>query len=769
MTVLLRWFSDTLFFLRTFFPVKLFFLQLRRSHLLMLFWLILFGFITGFIGFDYGFRYLFVSPEYQEQVGPVSYLLLGFTMGLFFMAYHINSYIYYSYRFPFLAAVDRPLWKFGVNNSIIPLTFYLTLAISILKFSIKDGYPLTNILLNQAALFLGATLSIGFTVGYFLSTIKTLAEKKGDSQSELSGVRTLRHLINIGRKRTQVSQHPQAVNYYLKNFYTLRLTRNTQHYSKEALSKTIEQHHLSATFYFILLLLVLLGLGFIGSNPYFRIPAGATVFLIFSIYLMIIGAIYVRLKTWTVTVGVLLLVGFHFLTAQQFFTHISYAFGMDYQSEPAQYNYQTLEALTADSLVRQDKHETLKRLEAWRAKFPADSLPKLVVYNVSGGGLRSTLWTMLVMQRIDSLLGPAFYDQVHLITGSSGGMLGAAYYRELQYQKTNLNTIIRPNNPYYSELASKDLLNATTFYLAVNDLLFRLKRVNLAGCRYPLDRGYAFDQRWLENTQGLLDYPFTRNQKAESEAQIPTLILAPTIIGDGRKLLMSTQGLSYLTYNQPLRGLGKSREFDGVEYQRLFAGQGADSLRFATALRLSASFPYITPLVTMPSEPPMQLIDAGVRDNEGLELALRYLYTFRDWIAQNTSGVHIIQIKANRVDQIPIESKIPSRLESLVRPISGVVKSFSNLQIYNKSLLMDWSGDLLGFPLKLSRFSLMREKENLSLSWHLTEQEKEEIHKALSRPDNLEAMQNLKEELKKKPATTERDAPALQPTKQNYD
>jgi len=98
-----------------------------------------------------------------------------------------------------------------------------------------------------------------------------------------------------------------------------------------------------------------------------------------------------------------------------------------------------------------------------------------------------------------------------------------------------------------------------------------------------------------------------------------------------------------------------------------------------------------------------------------------------------------------------------------------VVKSFSNLQIYNKSLLMDWSGDLLGFPLKLSRFSLMREKENLSLSWHLTEQEKEEIHKALSRPDNLEAMQNLKEELKKKPATTERDAPALQPTKQNYD
>ncbi len=692
---------------------------------------------------SYGFPYLFLTPEYQGEVGFLAYSIVGITSGLFVMAFHINSYIYYSYRYPFLATLNRPLWKFCLNNSLIPLLFYGLYIIKIFITLRAEGEGFLDILFDISGLLIGSVLTISFSFSYFFGTLKTLdlPTKEGKDRKVL---KPLNLLIN---KEKEVSnralENNSNINHYLKTPFSIKLARKASHYNKKVLMDTIQQHHFSASIYFVILILLILAL----NNFSLMIPAAASLFLIFSLYLMIIGAFYSRLKTWTVTLGIFGFLVLNHLSGWDQFKSTNYAFGMNYDVEPAAYSYEQFDRITTDSIVEIDKQRALESLENWKAKFNSSEKPKLLILNVSGGGLRSSLWTVKVLQELDKALGSEVYEQIHLITGSSGGMLGAAYYRELRFQNDKKELDYFPQDEHYLYKIGQDALNPVAYTLAVNDLFFRFHRVEYSGRKYPKDRGYAFDLKFNQNTDFVLNHEFDHYKNLEFESQLPTLILAPTIVNDGRRLLMSTQGLSFLTHEPSFLSLNSEKSHDAVEFSRLFREQSADKLSFVTALRLSASFPYITPLVNLPSQPSVELIDAGVRDNEGLEITLRYLKEFKGWIKNNTSGVHIIQIKANRPNEIPIKESKKTKLDQIALPINGVVQSFNNLQIYNKSILTNWSSEVLDFSMEVSRFSLFEKEDKVSLSWHLTEEEKRTILQTFQNKSNQKELAWLKESL----------------------
>lgn len=757
-----RW-SDAWFFLKTFFPVRLLFLHLRRSFLLLAFFALFWAFISGNLASSYGLHYLFLRPEYLGERGFWSYFIVGITAGLFTMAFQVNSYIFYSYRFPFMAAMSRPLWKFSLNNSLLPLAFFGYYFYAILRsHSAGLGFSLSA-WAAIAALLLGIALTIGFTFSYFMGTIRFRSE---DSEGRARAY-SLNTLLQLGRKRQSLSLGAHGVNYYLRSPWRLALTRQSSAQAQQQMLQSIEKHHFSAFMYFILLILLLILLGYFGGQKIFEIPAGASIFLIASLYLMIFGAIYARLKTWTLSLGLLLFLAFNYLASQPPFRALHPAYGMDYEGAPAPYQEAVLDALTSDSILAQDYREGLAVLEAWRQKFPADEAPYLGIVNLSGGGLRSTLFSLQALAALDSLSEGEFFPRLHLLCGSSGGMLGAAYYRDLsaRWQKGQLSK--PPWHQSFIEAAGQDLLNPVAFSLAVNDLFIRrLKWVEHQGRVYPFDRGYAFDQRWLENTDYRLDYPLDYYREAELQAQIPSLILSPTMVGDGRQLLISNRGLSYLCFQNSVETGRDEKLHDAVEFRRLFKEHGAGQLRMATALRMSASFPYITPLVRLPSQPPIELIDAGVRDNEGLVLALRYLRPYRQWLAENTAGVRIIQLKADRPEGVEIHPSPNTWLGEWLQPIAGVVRSFANLQDYNKALLSDWAGELFPFPIEIYRVNLLQKEAQLSLSWQLTHEEKIQIKESLARPDNQAVLRALSRN-EKKPAASRGNKPAFQPTKQN--
>ena len=52
---------------------------------------------------------------------------------------------------------------------------------------------------------------------------------------------------------------------------------------------------------------------------------------------------------------------------------------------------------------------------------------------------------------------------------------------------------------------------------------------------------------------------------------------------------------------------------------------------------MNASFPYISPAVSLPVDPPRRVVDAGYYDNYGVNLAAAWAYMNREWIC----GAHL--------------------------------------------------------------------------------------------------------------------------------
>ena len=108
------------------FPVQLLVLHLRNNLLLIGIWILLALLMTGTVGRLFGIRFLFLAPEYLEQVNFISFFFLGVAFGGFFITWNLTTYLLDAHHFPFLASLARPFTKFCLNNFIVPLFFVVT-------------------------------------------------------------------------------------------------------------------------------------------------------------------------------------------------------------------------------------------------------------------------------------------------------------------------------------------------------------------------------------------------------------------------------------------------------------------------------------------------------------------------------------------------------------------------------------------------------------------------------------------------------------------
>jgi len=77
----------------------------------------------------------------------------------------------------------------------------------------------------------------------------------------------------------------------------------------------------------------------------------------------------------------------------------------------------------------EDLDHHIRILDRWYDKATMEQntdKPKLVMLNVSGGGLRAAMWTFYVLQQLDKNSEMSFFQNVHLITGASGDASFAA-------------------------------------------------------------------------------------------------------------------------------------------------------------------------------------------------------------------------------------------------------------------------------------------------------------------------------------------------------
>lgn len=744
-----------------FFPFQILFVQLKNNQFLLLFWAIIFGISTQTIINKYGVPNLFLAPEYLNEVSSLSYLFMGVAVGGFVTAFNISSYVMNGYKFPFIASLARPFFKYSVNNSLIPTIFLITYSIFMVNFHLENEYTsITQIGEFLFSFYGGYVLFILISYGYFFTTNKDIIKLFGEDVDVIKARKKRKEqpVQLLAHKKVSWYQFFQEgpnwhVFTYMTNPFRVRLARDITHYDTKMLEGVFTQNHLNASFFEILVIISLFVLGSFRENPYFVIPAGASIMLLFTLFLMLFSALYSWTRGWStliVIAGFLLL---NHYSQYEFLNYSNKVYGLSYDNKK-EYSLENLNELRSDSVnFEEDFDKTIHVLNNWRKKNSVNTLergkkPKLVFVNTSGGGSRSSMWTFHVLQYTDSLLEGQLLPHIQLITGSSGGMIGAAYMRELYLRKQE-GKIDNLYDPVYVNNISKDMLNPIAFSVAVNDLFLRLQDFEYNGIRYVKDRAYAFEQQLHENTNGVLEKKIADYDKPEYEAKIPMMIFSPVILNDGRKLMISSQPISYLGNNIPSEKITNRPLVENIEFRRFFQEQGADSLRFSSALRMNATFPYIMPNPTLPSEPSMNVMDAGLRDNYGMATTLRFMYSFRDWITSNTSGVVIIQIRDKHKEEPLMKSHRRTIGESFTSPVGSLYNNLFSIQDYNQDELLLYADEWFDGKIDVVDFQLRNAPEEpISLSWHLTTKEKEQVIKSIDLPENKYAILRLKQLLK---------------------
>jgi hypothetical protein len=711
---------------------------------------VLFGSVLQFMGVTYGIPLLFLDPEYLGHVNFLSFLMVGFAMGGFIMAWNVSFYILNSYRFEFLASLVNPFVQFSLNNSLLPFSFTVCYIAAVVKFQRIEGLiPGSMILLNVLALIAGNILMV-LTAGVFFSRfsqdVETSIQNWIDRITNWKIFRRFK-LYKLSNKKHRLQWRIES---YLRFPFNISLVRKVDFYDKKLVDRVLFLHHKSAFLFQLLSIVGLIALGSLIEYRYFRLPAAASIFLIFSVVIVFFSFIDYVFRGWQVIAIAFLIFLLNFLTQYGLVIYKHRIYGLDYSGKKIEYNNDAVNNAVDKSMITADIRRTTTILENWKNKMQrnyGESKPPMIFISTAGGGLKATYWTFHVLQQLEKRTGRKLFDHTFLLTGASGGMIGAAYFRELFYrQKTHLpvNCLSR----IYLDDIGKDLLNGIGTSIVTNDIFFPWQTYTYKGFHYKKDRGYMFNLQLNENTHHMLNKLMMAYRQPEQDAVIPMMITGGTIINDQRFLFFSPQEISYLIkpYIRESKGYFDNLATDAVEYMRFFKGKQPENITFIDALRINATYPYITPAVYLPTAPQIKVMDAAIRENSGFTVSTRFYSVFKDWIDANTRGVIFISIRVdNKLKNFDPNQK-ETYISELLSPLGSILNNFILLQDYNSDIGLSYLENASNTGINVLNFNYdeKKKRKRASMSWHLTRLEKRDIRNAFSQENNRQMLVRLK-------------------------
>ncbi|MCW5907530.1 MAG: patatin-like phospholipase family protein [Chitinophagales bacterium] len=724
------------------FPFQLLLLSVKRHQFLLFIWVFLFIIIIGKFGAGIGVPAVLLDPEYLGKVGYLSFATAGLGFGAMYVTWNVVIYILHSHRFPFMASLQYPLGMFFINNSLIPAAFIITYFITVFNHQINNEYQnLWDVAMDLVGFSAGFLLSILITALYF-----GFANRSPESYIKSEERERKKRKVPFD----EISDYAPntRVDYYVTNRLNIRHTRTVEHYGPSLQQLVFRRHHLNAFIAFLFAFAFLISIGFFLENPFFQIPIASSAFLFLSILISLFGMFLYWTGTWGSIAIIAFLLVANQLTKYDLFGSQSEAYGLNYKTEQAKYTLANLRALSTDSIVTKDMDYFLPILENWKKKntdprFP-DRKPKMYFVNVSGGGLRSAMYTTVVMQRCDSILEGTLFDKTFMITGASGGMLGATNLREIYLkQKEGYSVDWRSREHAYN--VSKDLLNPVALAILSNDGLLPFRRFKLGDKKYIVDRGYALERGFCRNTDFRFNKTIDDYRIPEYEGRIPLMIYHTAIMNDSRRYFISPHPVSFLMRPLGKNALSNRLEIDGVDFCRFFEKQEGNELLVTSAMRMNATFPFILPNPVLPSEPPTYVMDGGALDNFGVETSIRFLKAFKDWINQNTSGVVILQIRDSEKMEEPEEAKQKTLFSRLTDPLGTVYNNMENMHDFLTDYRIDDMDEEMKGKLSFVLFEYIAESkaQRAAMSFHLTTRDKNEIINSLDRPNNIASFRKL--------------------------
>jgi len=463
----------------------------------------------------------------------------------------------------------------------------------------------------------------------------------------------------------------------------------------------------------------------------------------------VIGALSYFLESWSLPFFIVLILFADILYKNEIIDTRNKAYGLNYinKKERPDYNKQALQQLCLPEIIAADKENMLTILENWKRKQKEEK-PVMIFINVSGGGLRSGTFVMNTLQQLDSASGGKLMQHTMMMSGASGGMLAATYYRELYRQKQKGQPINLQDKEYCNNIA-KDLLNPLFSSMVARDIFSPSQKFTAGDFKYIKDRGYAFEQKLNNNSGGLLDHQIKDYSTEEKAASIPLIIYNSTITRDGRKMMISTQPISFMM--KPFLFANDSTASpDAVDYAAMFARQGPLNTKLLSALRMNATFPYVLPNVWLPSNPIIDVMDAGLRDNYGLETTLRFIENFKEWLKENTSNVIIIQLRDRMEDNWQHPFETGSVTDILIKPATMLQHNWYKLQDFAETDQYSYLHNAADSMLHRINFMYIPKEteKGAALNFHLTAREKRDVMESFNNAFNQASLKKLQELLK---------------------
>jgi len=274
------------------------------------------------------------------------------------------------------------------------------------------------------------------------------------------------------------------------------------------------------------------------------------------------------------------------------------------------------------------------------AERPHAAERRIILVAANGGGIQSAAWTAKVLAGLTESFATTdqqqrFLESIRLISGVSGGSVGTMFFvNEIRSPDSGESMSCENVVAEAEETGLEEVVWGMTypdFWHAVTPYAWRNRL---------LDRSHALEEAWIKTAQKHDSPPLNVSLLEWNRGVIqgwrPATIFNATLVESGERLQISTSPVRDKTKRgapqqsvagqQPVapddeHGAGRQELFD------LFKG----SIRIATAARLSASFPYVSPAARPTDEAvsvlasetakkyaAMHVVDGGYFDNSGL-------------------------------------------------------------------------------------------------------------------------------------------------------
>ncbi len=708
------------------FPIQLVFLHFRKYQALLIFWFVLFSTVNGSFMKTFGADSLYLAPEYLGNVNSLSSAIVGISIGMFIMSWNISTFILFSRHFRFLAATTNPFLKYCINNSVIPGIFILFYFYKSYRFAhFKELIPTTEIFFLFGGFLIGLIFILAVSLIYFFRADRSIQRRMMPTISDPKS-----YITHLGTVKEIYHDKPLInVKWYFESPLRIRPARDVSHYTNSFIESIFKRHHFAAILSVLAAFLFLLVIGFFLDNDFFQLPAGASITIFFSVLIGVAGAITYFLQSWSIPylIGLVLLLNIFY--KMDWIDPRNKAYGLNYwnKNERPPYTKEGLMTLCNKDSVEADRQNMIGILNNWKKKQDNEK-PLLVLINTSGGGHRSATFTFHVLQQLDSMTHGDILKKTFLINGASGGMIGAAYFRELYRQRLEGKNIRLQDNKYVDDIAG-DLLNPLFTSFFARDLIAPAQKFSVGSYNYVKDRGYAFEQKLGANTRGFLNKQLKDYVADEKAANIPLVFFNSVVTRDSRKMIICTQPVRFMMQGMQDTANIPSKDPDAVDFVSFFAKQDPYNIRILTALRMNATFPIVLPNVWLPSNPVIDVMDAGLRDNFGQETTLRFLSSFDDWIKENTSGILILQIRDRGTGGWEMPYLSDDISDHVTKPFLLLQHNWFKMMEYFQSDMLSYYSTRSNSPVYKITFQYAsgNEQNKAALNFHLTRSEEKDI------------------------------------------